>query len=409
MKRQASVAKDARGGESAEKVRSAKVADGAGLALESPTRVFISYRRDDTGETAAHLRYSLGKSIGAEKIFRDLETIQPGQNFETAIQEAIRGTSVCLVLIGLQWLTLKDDKGRRRLDAPEDYVRVEVETALRLGVEVIPVLVDGAKMPPKKDLPESIAELALRNAYELPWVAGITKLTGRIDQIERQREAREAAERAERERLDLTDVIAEGVGTWQEQSAAASFNVITRAMEISLVRQGHKVWLAADDVARSYKALADRSLDMGFQFSEVRHIIDFIGVKAKKSKRRYIARSYPVKSFAEVPAQLALGRPVLVRAMVPDSWFKAPILKTGFVEFRGEEKIAGSVTGAVLGWDPSKELVRLLSPWSTWGKGGMGTLTQEAASKYLDFSDACSIEAVEMPSSPFPAKREKKS
>ena len=69
-----------------------------GLSLETPTRVFISYRREDTGDTAAHLRHSLGRTLGPEKIFRDLDTIEPGQNFETVIKETLRSKSVCLVL-----------------------------------------------------------------------------------------------------------------------------------------------------------------------------------------------------------------------------------------------------------------------------------------------------------------------
>jgi TIR domain len=191
-----------------------------GLSLETPTRVFISYRREDTGDTAAHLRHSLGRTLGPEKIFRDMDTIQPGQNFETVINEALRSTSVCLVLIGPRWLTLKDDKGRRRLDVPNDLVRIEVETALRLGVEVIPLLVDGARTPPRNQLPESIRKLASINAYELPWIAGITKLATRIGQIERAREAREAAERAARDRLDLTKGRQIVPGKWRSNSAA---------------------------------------------------------------------------------------------------------------------------------------------------------------------------------------------
>jgi hypothetical protein len=376
-----------------------------GLSLETPTRVFISYRREDTGDAAAHLRHSLGRTLGPEKIFRDMDTIQPGQNFETVIQQALRSTSVCLVLIGPSWLTLKDDKGRRRLDVPSDFVRIEVETALRLGVEVIPLLVDGAKTPPRNQLPESIRKLASINAYELPWISGITKLATRIEQIERGREAREAAERAARNRLDLTQGKQIGPGKWRSNSAVASFNVITRAMEISLARQGDKVVLATADLARAYQARTARSLDSGFFFPEIRHIIDFVGVKAKRSARRYIARSYPVRSFGEVPAQLELGRPILVRLEVQDWWFERPVLKTGLVDVHTVEHRRGGVTGAVLGWDPSKEIVHLLSPWPTWGRGGMGILTQAAAGRYLQFDDACSIEAALMPESPFTASK----
>lgn len=75
-----------------------------GISLETPTRVFISYRREDTADTVAHLHSSLEKLLGKGKVFRDVDAIQPGQNFETIINEAIRSTSVCLVVIG-HWST----------------------------------------------------------------------------------------------------------------------------------------------------------------------------------------------------------------------------------------------------------------------------------------------------------------
>ena len=72
-----------------------KTAASMGLSLETPTRVFISYRREDTADAVAHLHHSLEQQLGKGKIFRDVDTIQPGQNFENIIQEAIRSTSVC--------------------------------------------------------------------------------------------------------------------------------------------------------------------------------------------------------------------------------------------------------------------------------------------------------------------------
>ena len=205
-----------------------------GLSLETPTRVFISYRRQDTAAAVAHLHHSLGQLLGEDKIFRDVHTIQPGQDFETVIQEAIRTTSVCLAVIGPSWLTVKGKSGQRRLDERNDYVRREIELALRGGVEVIPVLVDGAKSPGRNKLPESIRKLAVHQAYELPWASGISKLGGRIQQIERQRQDREATERAERERLDLTADKRVSPANWESKSAVASINVVVRAMEISL-------------------------------------------------------------------------------------------------------------------------------------------------------------------------------
>ena len=248
-----------------------------GLNVETPTRVFISYRREDTDVTAAHLHHSLGRQLGSDKVFRDVDTIQPGQDFEKVIEEALRSTSVCLVLVGPSWL---DARNQRRLHARKDYVRMEIESALRANVEVIPILVDGATMPSPEKLPGSIAKLSVRNAFPLPWSSGITKLATRINQIERQREAREAAERAERARLDLTEGEAR---SWRSQSAIRSFSVVVRAMEISLARQGTKVWLSAADFAKSYTTLTKRSLETGIYFeswSEILHIIDFVGVNA---------------------------------------------------------------------------------------------------------------------------------
>jgi hypothetical protein len=119
------------------------------------------------------------------------------------IDEAIRRASVFIALIGPQWLTAKGQRGRRRLDSPTDLVRREIETALMLKVPVIPVLVDEARMPSRDQLPRSIADLANRNAYALPWQQGVKRLERRIDEIEREHAAREAMERIERERLDL--------------------------------------------------------------------------------------------------------------------------------------------------------------------------------------------------------------
>src|SRR2546430_668405 len=107
-----------------------------GLSLETPTRVFISYRREDTADAVAHLHHSLEQQLGEGKVFRDVDNIQPGQNFENIIQEAIRSTSVCLIVIGPSWLTLKEPQGGRRLDAREDFVRKEIESALAADVEV---------------------------------------------------------------------------------------------------------------------------------------------------------------------------------------------------------------------------------------------------------------------------------
>ncbi|HWS89652.1 MAG TPA: toll/interleukin-1 receptor domain-containing protein [Pyrinomonadaceae bacterium] len=128
--------------------------------------VFLSYRRADTAGHAGRLRDALDRRLRGG-LFRDIDKIGGGQDFVQAIDEAVAQCKVLLVLIGDQWLSIKDAEGRRRLDNPKDFVRREIAEALRRGVTVIPVLVEGATMPGEADLPDDLNSLARRNAMEL--------------------------------------------------------------------------------------------------------------------------------------------------------------------------------------------------------------------------------------------------
>ena len=93
-----------------------------------------------------------------------MDTIEPGVDFAEEISRAVATCKVLLAVIGPNWLTEADERGRRRLDDPDDIVRLEIEAALARDVRVIPILVEGAVMPGRQDLPESLAGLARRNA-----------------------------------------------------------------------------------------------------------------------------------------------------------------------------------------------------------------------------------------------------
>jgi len=93
-----------------------------------------------------------------------VDTIEPGVDFAEEISRAVATCKVLLAVIGPNWLTEADERGRRRLDDPDDIVRLEIEAALARDVRVIPILVEGAVMPGRQDLPESLAGLARRNA-----------------------------------------------------------------------------------------------------------------------------------------------------------------------------------------------------------------------------------------------------
>ena len=131
---------------------------------------FVSYRRDQSSFIARSLRTALAARLGSKSVFLDERSIYPGQQFPRQIKEAVLGSSVVLVIIGPYWLDARDAKsGGRRLDEPDDWVRQEVEEGLRHSVAVvIPVLVDGARMPGKNDLPPSIQALSDLQAFPLP-------------------------------------------------------------------------------------------------------------------------------------------------------------------------------------------------------------------------------------------------
>jgi formylglycine-generating enzyme required for sulfatase activity len=130
-------------------------------------RIFISYRRDDTGGYSLLLFDRLARFFGRDHVFMDIDTIGPGTDFVAAIENAVGACNVLIALIGKQWLNIADERGRRRIDVPEDYVRLEIAAALAREVWVIPVLVRGAPMPSVDDLPDPLKPLARRNAIAL--------------------------------------------------------------------------------------------------------------------------------------------------------------------------------------------------------------------------------------------------
>jgi hypothetical protein len=133
----------------------------------APGRIFVSYRREDTAYPAGWLVDRLTEHFGPGQVFKDVDSIELGDDFVEAISAAVGSCDVLLALIGGEWLTITGDDGRRRLDDPGDFVRVEIEAALRRDVRVIPILVDGAKMPRADQLPPSLVGLQRRQALEL--------------------------------------------------------------------------------------------------------------------------------------------------------------------------------------------------------------------------------------------------
>ena len=148
--------------------------------------IFVSYRRAGVRTQTYRLVDELKRQFGESEVFLDIKSIDPGVRYADAIREALNSCAVILVMIGPKWSEICDDQGRRRLDNPDDVLRIEVETALRVRARVIPVLVDGAQMPSAESLPEDIRDLADLQAFSLAeshWEYDVAQLVGKLNAV----------------------------------------------------------------------------------------------------------------------------------------------------------------------------------------------------------------------------------
>ena len=129
-------------------------------------KIAISYRRSDTAAMSGRIFDRLAAHYGKHSVFMDVDNIPIGADFRAHIGETLRRTDVVLAVIGARWLGAQDG-GEARIHEESDPVRVEIETALARGAPVIPVLVDGAKMPDAAALPQSFGSFAFLNAAEV--------------------------------------------------------------------------------------------------------------------------------------------------------------------------------------------------------------------------------------------------
>jgi hypothetical protein len=129
--------------------------------------VFISYRREDCPGHAGRIFDRLRTRFGTDSVFIDVAGIEAGVDFIEALEKAVGSCDVLLAIIGREWVASTDRKGRRRLDDPRDFLRLEISTALKRDVRVIPVLVEDAPMPSADVLPDDLIPLTRRQAVEL--------------------------------------------------------------------------------------------------------------------------------------------------------------------------------------------------------------------------------------------------
>jgi len=180
-------------------------------------KIFINYRRGDDAGYSGRLFDRLQEAFPPQQLFMDVDNIEPGLDFVRVLNDRVAECDVVLAVIGRGWLDARDASGRRRLDDPDDFVRIEIASALDQGKRVVPVLVNDAAMPRPDELPEVLRPLSRRNAVRLTHerfhsdAQGLIKaLQQSLDEMEAQRRAadeerkrkaeREAHERAAAER-----------------------------------------------------------------------------------------------------------------------------------------------------------------------------------------------------------------
>lgn len=187
-------------------------------------KIFISYRREDSAYPAAVIRSRLVADFGQSEIFFDVDSIPPGHDFRVHIGQKVGACDYVIVVIGKAWLTACDEAGERRLDNPADFVRLEIEAALKRNIPVIPVLVDNAPMPKADQLPEHLSDLVYRHAHfvrpEPDLNHDLERLARRISEQEAERKERiEAEKRLQEERRRQETQKAEEEGLEREAAA----------------------------------------------------------------------------------------------------------------------------------------------------------------------------------------------
>lgn len=126
------------------------------------SRIFLSYRRSDSQNVADRIYDYLVQEFGSEDVFKDVDSIPLGADFRRVIEESVIRTEVLVAVIGPNWVDATDRMGNRRLDNPDDFVRIEIETALAHPITVVPITVESTAMPSASDLPENMRAITSR-------------------------------------------------------------------------------------------------------------------------------------------------------------------------------------------------------------------------------------------------------
>lgn len=205
------------------------------------TTIFISYRRDDEPAAAGRLYDALVAALGARSVFIDVDGIKPGVDFVDVLEEVLSRCEVVVAIIGRRWLEARDAEGRPRLADPEDFVRLELVRALERSQEhgdlrLLPLCVEGARMPRPDELPPELASFARLQAFSLRHVTWRSDVDHLLEWLQAQAPAGTWATRARR-RLGLSRLSRR---TARLVAAAAALAVAGGVVAVALALSGGK-------------------------------------------------------------------------------------------------------------------------------------------------------------------------
>ncbi|WP_430931653.1 toll/interleukin-1 receptor domain-containing protein [Saccharicrinis sp. 156] len=130
-------------------------------------KIFLSYRRDDSSDITGRIYDRLVQHFGDGNIFKDVDSIPLGADFRDHLDSAVSKCHFFLAIVGPDWLYARDDDSTSYLNNPSDFVRIELESALKRDIPVIPILVRKATMPLGNTLPESLKPFIYRNGISI--------------------------------------------------------------------------------------------------------------------------------------------------------------------------------------------------------------------------------------------------
>jgi TIR domain/Papain family cysteine protease len=402
--------------------------------------VFISYRRNDNDVAAGRLADDLSKIFGREAIFRDVDTLEAGEDYTKALDHALDSCAALIAVIGSRWSNITDDAGHRRLDDTKDWVRIEISRALERGVRVIPVLIS-ATMPRETDVPADLQPLLQRQAFELSdrhWRQDIELLAQALEKVPTIAKRVSAPDWpvsvvTRRHMLAASTgllilAIAASLGWWYwharvavgsvdlsqwvrirdsgTEGAVAGLALVT-AMEASFAQQRRPVTLSARYLYEKAKRL-DRfgPKTEGTDMAAVLYVAETFGAppedrwpyfagsrdlpkgvtweKMDEAAGQFRARAFRLSRYEDIPQHLKQGRPVVAEIKVTDAWMSDEAAKTGLIKLGVKETLMGGHAVVIVGFDLADSSIKFANSWGVgWGANGFGKMSVKDAQNAL--------------------------